>query len=68
MNKGIRLACLAIAVIYGASHNQARAAALGFTGTDGFIVDGNILNLQGGVCFPVACTTGLVPFNVSETI
>ena len=59
---------LAMVVACGAICNQARGAALGFTGTGGFVVDGGVGSLQGGACFPIACDSGFVGFNTGALL
>ncbi len=69
MKKTYCYALLAVAVLCGVPSNRAMAAALGFTGTGGFIVDGpGIGNLQGGICFPVACDSGFAAFNTGALL
>jgi hypothetical protein len=60
-------ASLAVAVFCGVPVDRAKAAALGFTGTGGFVVDGAVNNVA-GTCFPAACDTGFVAFNTGALL
>src|SRR4051812_23802242 len=60
MKKGTLFTALAMAAGLTASVQVASAAAVGFTGTGGFVVVGGIGNLS-GLC-GLGCDSGFVPF------
>ena len=57
----------AFALFCGVPSNRAKAAALGFTGTGGFVVDGAVGSVA-GTCFPAACDSGFVGFNTGALL